>query len=54
MWEDTVLIFVSDNGGLLDHCTNSPLRGGKHTSLEVVYAPWRSFQAPRSPPRAAA
>ena len=29
MWESTVLIFVSDNGGPLDHCTNSPLRGGK-------------------------
>lgn len=34
MWENTVLIFVSDNGGPLDHCTNSPLRGGKHTFLE--------------------
>lgn len=34
MWNNTVLIFVSDNGGPLDHCTNEPLRGGKHTFLE--------------------
>ena len=34
MWNDTVLIFVSDNGGPLDHCTNAPLRGGKHTFFE--------------------
>lgn len=34
MWENTVLIFVSDNGGPLDHCTNEPLRGGKHTFFE--------------------
>jgi hypothetical protein len=34
MWENTVFIFVSDNGGPLDHCTNEPLRGGKHTFFE--------------------
>ena len=34
MWESTALIFVSDNGGPLDHTTNAPLRGGKHTFLE--------------------
>lgn len=34
MWENTVLIFASDNGGPLDHCTNAPLRGGKHTFFE--------------------
>ena len=34
MWDNTVLIFVSDNGGPLDHCTNAPLRGGKHTFYE--------------------
>ena len=34
MWDDTILIFVSDNGGPLDHCTNEPLRGGKHTFFE--------------------
>ena len=34
MWDTTVLIFVSDNGGPLDHCTNEPLRGGKHTFFE--------------------
>ena len=36
MWEHTVLIFVSDNGGPLDHCTNSPLRGGKCVSLNAL------------------
>eukprot|EP00756_Hemistasia_phaeocysticola_P045614 Hpha_TRINITY_DN19361_c0_g1::TRINITY_DN19361_c0_g1_i1::g.81248::m.81248/K12375/ARSI_J; arylsulfatase I/J len=34
MWENTVFVFVSDNGGPLDHCTNAPLRGGKHTFFE--------------------
>lgn len=34
MWENTVLVFVADNGGPLDHCTNAPLRGGKHTFFE--------------------
>lgn len=31
MWENTAIIFTSDNGGPLDHTTNYPLRGGKHT-----------------------
>eukprot|EP00656_Telonema_subtile_P028759 TRINITY_DN3136_c0_g1_i2.p1 TRINITY_DN3136_c0_g1~~TRINITY_DN3136_c0_g1_i2.p1 ORF type:complete len:542 (+),score=101.85 TRINITY_DN3136_c0_g1_i2:174-1799(+) len=31
MWEDTLIVFASDNGGPLDHTTNFPLRGGKHT-----------------------
>eukprot|EP00041_Stephanoeca_diplocostata_P009626 m.149543 g.149543 ORF g.149543 m.149543 type:complete len:557 (-) comp17821_c0_seq1:310-1980(-) len=31
MWNNTFYIFVSDNGGPLDHATNFPLRGGKHT-----------------------
>ena len=31
LWEDTVVVFTSDNGGPLDHTTNWPLRGGKHT-----------------------
>jgi len=34
LWEDTVLVFTSDNGGPLDHTTNYPLRGGKHTFWE--------------------
>jgi hypothetical protein len=43
MWENTVLIFVSDNGGPLDHCTNMPLRGGKHTFFEGVSLPTPSL-----------
>jgi hypothetical protein len=35
MWNDTLLIFVSDNGGPLEHSTNAPLRGGKHTFFEA-------------------
>ena len=34
MWDDTLIIFTSDNGGPLDHTTNYPLRGGKHTFWE--------------------
>jgi len=34
MWEETFVIFVSDNGGPLEHSTNYPLRGGKHTFFE--------------------
>jgi len=34
MWGNTVVVFVADNGGPLDHCTNAPLRGGKHTFYE--------------------
>ena len=34
MWPNTALVFVSDNGGPLDHATNHPLRGGKHTFFE--------------------
>lgn len=29
LWPNSVLVFVSDNGGPLDHSTNWPLRGGK-------------------------
>ena len=31
LWANTLVVFASDNGGPLDHTTNSPLRGGKHT-----------------------
>lgn len=31
MLPNTVIAFCSDNGGPLDHATNAPLRGGKHT-----------------------
>ena len=31
LWEETLVVFVSDNGGPLEHATNAPLRGGKHT-----------------------
>ena len=34
MWNNTIVVFVSDNGGPLDHTTNFPLRGGKHTFFE--------------------
>ena len=26
-----ILAFAADNGGPLDHATNAPLKGGKHT-----------------------
>ena len=31
MLQSSVISFCSDNGGPLDHATNAPLRGGKHT-----------------------
>jgi len=34
LWDNTVLIFMSDNGGPLDHSTNAPLRGGKGSNYE--------------------
>jgi arylsulfatase A-like enzyme len=37
LWENTVLIFISDNGGPLDHSTNYPLRGGKGSEWEGAY-----------------
>jgi hypothetical protein len=37
LWSNTVMILVSDNGGPLDHSTNSPLRGGKATEWEGGY-----------------
>merc|ERR1712232_480797 len=30
MWDNTVVVLVSDNGGPLGHTVNEPLRGGKH------------------------
>ena len=36
MWQNTVLLFVSDNGGPLDHSTNFPLRGGKGTDPSII------------------
>ena len=34
MADNTLVVFVSDNGGPLEHSTNFPLRGGKHTFYE--------------------
>eukprot|EP00755_Sulcionema_specki_P000651 Sspe_Gene.115545::Locus_103128_Transcript_1_1_Confidence_1.000_Length_1764::g.115545::m.115545/K01135/ARSB; arylsulfatase B len=34
MWEDTVIIFTTDNGGPLYACNNFPLRGHKSTNWE--------------------
>eukprot|EP01060_Flectonema_neradi_P020134 TRINITY_DN27668_c0_g1_i1.p1 TRINITY_DN27668_c0_g1~~TRINITY_DN27668_c0_g1_i1.p1 ORF type:complete len:554 (+),score=113.26 TRINITY_DN27668_c0_g1_i1:49-1662(+) len=34
MWDNTVIILTTDNGGPLDHTFNYPLRGGKHTFWE--------------------
>ena len=31
LYDDTLILFTSDNGGPLNHATNHPLRGGKHT-----------------------
>lgn len=30
-WDNTLIVFTSDNGGPLEHSTNFPLRGGKHS-----------------------
>ena len=50
MWDNTVLIFVSDNGGPLDHCTNAPLRGGKHTFFEGGVRVMAFIAGPLIPP----
>jgi len=34
MWNNTVIVVTSDNGGPLPHTYNWPLRGGKHTYWE--------------------
>lgn len=34
MWEDTLLVFSSDNGGPTDHESNFPFRGSKGSDLE--------------------
>jgi len=34
LWEDTLLVFSSDNGGQFNRHDNSPLRGFKNTSFE--------------------
>lgn len=37
LYENSVMVLVSDNGGPLDHSTNAPLRGGKATEWEGGY-----------------
>merc|ERR1719183_2365571 len=34
MWEDTLLLFTSDNGGKYSEAPNYPLRGGKGSVFE--------------------
>lgn len=34
LYDDALLVFFSDNGGPLEHATNAPLRGGKHTFFD--------------------
>ena len=34
LWDNAVIILVSDNGGPLDHSSNAPLRGGKASHYE--------------------
>ena len=34
MYDNTLIVVVSDNGGPLDHATNYPLKGSKHTFWE--------------------
>ena len=34
LYNETLLVFVSDNRGPLEHATNAPLRGGKHTFFD--------------------
>jgi arylsulfatase A-like enzyme len=34
LFDDALIAFVSDNGGPLEHATNAPLRGGKHTFFD--------------------
>jgi hypothetical protein len=34
LYDDTLVVFYSDNGGPLEHATNAPLRGGKHTFFD--------------------
>ena len=37
MWNNTVLVLISDNGGPLDHSSNYPLRAGKGSEFEGGY-----------------
>ena len=37
MWNNSVLVLISDNGGPLDHSSNFPLRAGKGSEFEGGY-----------------
>ena len=50
MWEDTVLLFMSDNGGPLDHSRNWPLRAGKGSEFEGGYRVTAFVASPLLPP----
>eukprot|EP00051_Salpingoeca_urceolata_P027960 m.484210 g.484210 ORF g.484210 m.484210 type:complete len:546 (+) comp23251_c0_seq1:88-1725(+) len=52
MWDNTIVVFVSDNGGPLDHSTNAPFRGGKHTFWEGGVRVASFISGPVLPPSA--
>ena len=52
-WANSVIIFVSDNGGPLDHSSNAPLRGGKGSEWEGGYRVTAFVHSPLIPPRVA-
>ena len=36
IWDNTYLFFFSDNGGVIAHASNYPLRGAKATNFEGI------------------
>jgi hypothetical protein len=52
LYNNSVITFACDNGGPLDHSTNSPLRGGKHTMWEGGLRASAWVHSPLLPPAA--